>query len=204
MSEAARRSSRVADKLARFERSASLILVGGYAGATRTAFPGAVVVKRALMVAYHFPPMNVSSGIQRNAAFCPVPAGVQLGTGGSDCASARVFRYFTSKPCRGAIGSAGATRFRARCSQAPVNTGAHIRAGWHFRPLGELVAGRGSAGLALIRKLNTDVMWSTFPSRPPIYRVHAAPTTGIPWVADFPRPHGGAGRFCQTAPARCS
>jgi hypothetical protein len=29
------------------------------------SFLGAIVVKRVLMVAYHFPPMNVSSGIQR-------------------------------------------------------------------------------------------------------------------------------------------
>ena len=30
---------------------------------------GAVVVKRVLMVAYHFPPMNVSSGVQRTLRF---------------------------------------------------------------------------------------------------------------------------------------
>jgi glycosyltransferase involved in cell wall biosynthesis len=141
------------------------------------------------MVAYHFPPMNVSSGIQRTLRFAqylpefnwdPIVLTVQpqaypsisdrsLGELPPKLKLRRAF----------ALDAARHLSFRGRY---PRFLGIPDR--WWSWWLCAV-----PAGLALIRKHKPDVLWSTYPIATAHligYTLHRI--TGIPWVADFRDP----------------
>lgn len=152
-------------------------------------FLGVVVVKRVLMVAYHFPPLNVSSGIQRTLRFAqylpefnwePVvlTAHPRAYPGISHASLAEVPPHLH---VRRAFALDAAKHLSLR--------GAYPR--WLALPDRWLSWWLGAvpAGLALIWKLKPDVIWSTFPIATAHligYTLHRL--TGIRWVADFRDP----------------
>ena len=150
---------------------------------------GAVMVKRVLMVAFHFPPMNVSSGIQRTLRF------------------AQYLPEFNWEPVvltahpRAYSGVSPASlgevppQLDVRRTFA-LDTARHLSL-WGLYPNWLALPDRWSswwvgavpAGLALIRKLKPDVLWSTYPIATAHligYTLHRL--TGIRWVADFRDP----------------
>ncbi len=147
------------------------------------------MVKRVLMVAYHFPPMNVSSGIQRTLRFAQylpefnwepailtahprVYAGVSPASLAEVPPHLRVRRAF-------ALDTARHLSLRGAYPQWLA-----LPDRWWTWWLGAV-----PAGLSLIRKLKPDVLWSTYPIATAHligYTLHRL--TGIPWVADFRDP----------------
>jgi hypothetical protein len=147
------------------------------------------MVKRVLMVAYHFPPMNQSSGIQRTLRFA---------------------QYLPALSWEPAILTAHPRAYpsvsQASVSEIPADL--HVKRAFALDAAKHLSV-RGSypqwfalpdrwlswwlgavpAGLALIRKLKPDVLWSTHPIPTAHligYTLHRL--TGIRWVADFRDP----------------
>ncbi len=147
------------------------------------------MVKRVLMVAYHFPPMNVSSGIQRTLRF------------------AQYLPEFNWEPT---VLTAHPRVYSvvSPSSLAEVPPHLHVRRAFaldtakHMSWRGaypRLLAipdcwsswwlGAVPAGLMMIRKLKPDVLWSTYPIATAhliAYTLHRL--TGIRWVADFRDP----------------
>src|SRR3954463_12658579 len=145
--------------------------------------------KRVLMVAYHFPPMNISSGIQRTLRFVqylpefnwePVilTAHPRSYTGVSSASLAEVPAHLQLK--------------RAFA----LDTARHLSL-WKMYPRWLALPDRWCtwwlgavpAGLSLIRKFKPDVLWSTYPIATAhliAYTLHRL--TGIRWVADFRDP----------------
>jgi hypothetical protein len=155
---------------------------------------GEVLVKRVLMIAYHFPPMSASSGFQRTLRFSEylpelgwlpsvltvhpraypgrVPEPAETNGAPPDGRVARVRRAF-------ALDAAKHLSLFGRYPQW-LSTPDRWWSWW---------LGAVPAGLAMIRELKPDVLWSTFP----IATAHAIghtlhKITGIPWVADFRDP----------------
>ncbi len=148
-----------------------------------------VVVKRVLMVAYHFPPMNVSSGIQRTLRFAQylpefdweplvLTAHPRVYAGVSDASLAEVPPHLVVKRAF-ALDTA---RHLSLCGLYPRWLAVPDRwASWWL--------GAVPAGLALIRKFKPDVIWSTYPIATAHLIGHTLHRlTGIPWVADFRDP----------------
>ena len=147
------------------------------------------MVKRVLMVAFHFPPMNVSSGIQRTLRFAqylpefnwePVvlTAHPRVYPGVSPASLAEVPRQL---PVRRAF-ALDTTRHLSLRGAYPRWLALPDR--WWTWWLGAV-----PAGLSLIRKLKPDVLWSTYPIATAHligYTLHRL--TGIRWVADFRDP----------------
>lgn len=155
---------------------------------------GAIVVKRVLMVAYHFPPMSVSSGIQRTLRF------------------ARYLPEFNWDPV---VLSAHPRVYSGVSAEslAEVPPHLHVRRAFALDTARHLSLrgayprwlalpdrwwswwlGAVPAGLALIRKLKPDVLWSTYPIATAHLIAHTLHRlTGIAWVADFrdPMAHPG-------------
>ena len=150
---------------------------------------GAIVVRRVLMVAYHFPPMSVSSGIQRTLRFAQylpesgwepvvltahprVYAGVSAASLAEVPPSLHVRRAFALDAARHLSMRGAYPRWLALPDR------------WSTWWLGAV-----PAGLALIWKLKPDVLWSTYPMATAHligYTLHRL--TGIRWVADFRDP----------------
>jgi glycosyltransferase involved in cell wall biosynthesis len=146
-------------------------------------------VKRALMVAYHFPPLAGSSGIQRTLRFVQhLPAlGWQPLVLSVD---PRAFER-TSEDLMADV-PAGTVVRRAFA----LDTARHLQVagrylGWMARP-DRWISWQFDAvrqGLKLIAEFKPDVIWSTYP----IATAHVIASklhrkTGIPWVADFRDP----------------
>ena len=147
------------------------------------------MVKRVLMVAFHFPPMNVSSGIQRTLRFAQhlpesnwkpavLTAHPRVGSGMSPAGLAEVPPHLQ---VRRAFALDTARHLSLR--------GAYPR--WLALPdrWWSWWLGAVPAGLSLIRKLKPDVLWSTYPIATAhliAYTLHRL--TGIRWVADFRDP----------------
>ena len=147
------------------------------------------MVKRVLMVAFHFPPMNVSSGIQRTLRFAQyLPefnweplilsahpraySGVSPASLGEVPPHLQVRRAF-------ALDSTRHLSFRGAYPQWLA-----LPDRWWSWWLGAV-----PAGLLLIRKLKPDVLWSTYPIATAhliAYTLHRL--TGVRWVADFRDP----------------
>jgi hypothetical protein len=147
------------------------------------------MLKRVLMVAYHFPPMNVSSGIQRTLRF------------------AQYLPEFNWEPLVLTAHSRAYADISA-ASLAEVPPDLHVRRAFALDTARHLSLrgaypqwlalpdrwwswwiGAVPAGLRLIRKLKPDALWSTYPIATAhfiAYTLHR--TTGIPWVADFRDP----------------
>ena len=147
---------------------------------------GEVVVKRVLMVAYHYPPIQGSSGVQRTLSFSrylpehgwqptvltvhprayPKTHDGQLGQILSTVTVKRAFALDTSRhlSIRGAYPGVLALPDR-----------------WSSWWLGAV-----PAGLRLIRRHRPEVLWSTFPiATAHLIGLTLHRLTGIPWVADF-------------------
>jgi glycosyltransferase involved in cell wall biosynthesis len=146
-------------------------------------------MKRVILVAFHFPPMNVSSGIQRTLRFVQhLPE----------------FNWepliLTAHPrAYSGVSSASLSevpqQLKLRRAFA-LDTARHLSL-WKMYPRWLALPDRWwtwwlgavPAGLSLIRKLKPDVLWSTYPIATAhliAYTLHRI--TGIRWVADFRDP----------------
>ena len=147
------------------------------------------MVKRVLMVAYHFPPMNQSSGIQRTLRFAqylpefswePVVLTAQP-RAYSSVSPASLTEVPADLQVRRAF-ALDTTRHLALQGAYPRWLALPDR--WWSWWLGAV-----PAGLSLIRNLKPDVLWSTYPIATAhliAYTLHRL--TGIRWVADFRDP----------------
>jgi hypothetical protein len=155
----------------------------------RSAIAYGARVKRILMIAYHFPPLAGSSGIQRTLRFVQhLPSlGWQPLVLTADPRA-----YETTSSDLLADVPAGTVVRRAFA----LDTARHLQiagryAGWMARPdrwvSWQFAAVR--AGLKLIKEFKPDIIWSTYP----IATAHVIgcalhSKTGIPWIADFRDP----------------
>lgn len=146
-------------------------------------------MKRVLMVAFHFPPATGSSGIQRTLRFVQhLPS---LGWEPVVLTAHRRAHERTSADLVGDVPAGvrvvpafalDASRHLSVGGRYPKIFGRPDR--WQTWRWGGI-----SAGLALMRELRCDVLWSTFP----IATAHLIGSalhrrTGVPWVADFRDP----------------
>lgn len=155
---------------------------------------GAIMVKRVLMVAYHFPPMNVSSGIQRTLRF------------------AEYLPEFGWEPAMLTVHPRAYSGIsQASLAEVPPRVNVHrvfaLDAARHFAVRGRYPqflcipdrwwswwVGAVPTGLALIRRFKPDLLWSTFPIATAhliAYTLHRL--TGLRWVADFRDPMAQVG-----------
>lgn len=145
--------------------------------------------KRALLIAFHFPPLKVSSGLQRTLKFA---------------------RYLSDYGWRPAVLSAHPRAFQAvsaeQLGELPADLeiyrGFALDARRHFSFGGRYsrllaVPDRWSAwwlggvvtGLRMIRRLRPQVLWSTYPiATAHLIGLTLHRLTGLPWVADFRDP----------------
>lgn len=146
-------------------------------------------MKRVLMIAYHFPPLAGSSGIQRTLRFVQhlPPLGWQ-----PLVLSAHPRAYEKTSDDLLADVPAGTVVRRAFA----LDTASHLQLGgrylgWMARP-DRWISWKFDAirqGLKLIEESKPDVIWSTYP----IATAHVIASklqrkTGIPWIADFRDP----------------
>jgi len=157
--------------------------------------PGAYVERlaqmnrRVLLIAFHFPPEAVSSGIQRTLSFFK-----HLGKYGWEpmvlSAHPRVYR--TQNPSQLASLPPGQVVRRAFA----LDTKYHMGIKGRYLELLALpdrwvswFLGAVPAGLSLIREHRPQVIWSTFPiSTAHLIGLALHRLTGLPWVADFRDP----------------
>ena len=150
---------------------------------------GGGMVKRVLMVAFHFPPLRGSSGIQRALKFVQyLPA---LGWQPL-VLSAHPRAYVNQGPDQLAEIPPEAVVKRAFA----LDSGRHLA--WRGRYLGctawpdrfvSWCLGAVPAGLSLLRKYRPQVIWSTYPIASATligYLLHKL--SGLPWVVDFRDP----------------
>jgi hypothetical protein len=145
--------------------------------------------KRVLLIAFHFPPEAISSGIQRTLSFFK-----HLGKYGWEpmvlSAHPRVYRQ--QNPSQLASLPAGLVVRRAFA----LDTKHHMGIKGRYLQLLALpdrwvswFLGAVPAGLGLIRRHRPQVIWSTFPiSTAHLIGLTLHRLTGIPWVADFRDP----------------
>ncbi|WP_300284343.1 glycosyltransferase [Nitrosomonas sp.] len=147
------------------------------------------MVKRVLMIAYHFPPMHGSSGMQRTLRFArylpdhgwepivlaPSPRAYQQTDSGQLAdipQQVRVHRAFALDTARHLTVMGRYPRVLALPDR------------WVSWWLGAV-----PAGWALIKKYKPDVIWSTYPiATAHLIGLSLHRLTGIPWVADFRDP----------------
>lgn len=145
--------------------------------------------RRVLMVAFHFPPMAGSSGVQRTLRFVQhLPA---LGWQPAVLTAHPRVHPQTSNDLLAQI-PAGTPVERAFA----LDTSKHLSiAGRYPAALARpdrwvsWALGAVPAGLAMIRRFKPDVIWSTYPIATAhliAHRLHRV--SGIPWVADFRDP----------------
>ena len=149
----------------------------------------ALMVKRVLMVAFHFPPMNVSSGIQRTLRFAQYLP--ELGWEPT-VITAHPRSYSRTSDSGFAEVPSGLDVRRVFA----LDTARHLALGGRY-PRWLCVPDRWwswwlgavPAGLVLIHKLKPDVLWTTYPIATAHVIGHTLHRlTGIPWVADFRDP----------------
>ena len=150
---------------------------------------GAIMVRKVLMIAYHFPPLHGSSGIQRTLKFSkylpefgwePVILG----------AHPRAFPA-TSDALTAEIPEG--TKVVRACA---FDTARHLSiAGKYPMPLAlpdrwaSWWLAAVPAGMKLIRECKPDLIWSTYPiATAHLIGLTLNRLTGIPWVADFRDP----------------
>jgi hypothetical protein len=151
-------------------------------------------MKRVLMVAYHFPPLAGSSGIQRTLRFCQdLP---RLGWQPTVlCPHPRAYERTSQDllpdiPAGVAVSRAFALDARRHLSVFNRYPGSIARPDrWLSWLLGAV-----PAGLRIIHQQKPDVIWSTYP----IPTAHLigywlSRLSGLPWVADFRDPMAHAG-----------
>jgi glycosyltransferase involved in cell wall biosynthesis len=150
---------------------------------------GALMVKRVLMIAFHFPPLRGSSGIQRTLKF----AKYLLGFGWNPVVLSAHPRAFVN---------AGDDQLRDIPAEVPVHRAFALDTSRHLsirgRYLGALAlpdrwvswaVGAVPAGWRLARRYRPDVIWSTYPiATAHLIGLCLHRLTGIPWVADMRDP----------------
>jgi glycosyltransferase involved in cell wall biosynthesis len=147
------------------------------------------MVKRVLMVAFHFPPLRGSSGIQRTLKFAQyLPA---LGWQPL-VLSAHPRAYVNQGPDQLAEIPAGTVVKRAFA----LDSGRHLA--WRGRYLRFTAwpdrfvtwcLGAVPAGLALVRQYRPQVLWTTFPiASSTLIGLLLHKLTGLPWIVDFRDP----------------
>jgi hypothetical protein len=145
--------------------------------------------KRALLIAFHFPPQAASSGIQRTLSFSR-----HLGSYGWEplVLSAHPRAYPEQNPSQLASVPAGLVVKRAFTLDTKRDLGVRGR---YFGPLA--LPDRWvwwwfaavPAGLSLIRRHKPQVIWSTFPiATAHLIGLALHRLTGLPWIADFRDP----------------
>jgi Glycosyl transferase 4-like domain len=145
--------------------------------------------KRALLIAFHFPPQAASSGIQRTLSFSR-----HLGSYGWEplVLSAHPRAYPEQNPSQLASVPAGLVVKRAFTLDTKRDLGLRGR---YFGPLA--LPDRWvwwwfaavPAGLSLIRRHKPKVIWSTFPiATAHLIGLALHRLTGLPWIADFRDP----------------
>lgn len=146
-------------------------------------------MKRVLMVAYHFPPLAGSSGIQRTLRFVQ-----QLPEFGWEpvvlTTTIRAYERTSTDLDTEVPGDIVVERAFALDARRQLSIAGRYPA-WLARPdrwMTWRFAGV-RAGLALIRRLRPEAIWSTYP----IATAHAigasiARRSGLPWIADFRDP----------------
>jgi hypothetical protein len=146
-------------------------------------------VKRILMIAYHFPPLSGSSGIQRTLRFVQhLPA---LGWQPLVLSAEPRAYEKTSDDLMGQIPAATPVRRAFALDTARHLSIAGRYMGWMARP-DRWVSWKFDAvrcGLQMSHEFKPDVIWSTYPIAT-AHLIGAAlhRKTGIPWVADFRDP----------------
>lgn len=151
-------------------------------------------MKRALLIAYHFPPLVGSSGVQR-----ALQLALQLPEFGwqPSVLTAHPRAYERSDP----ISLAALPKDLEQCRAFALDSARHLAiAGrypaWLARPDRYIswVLGALPAGLAMIRRQRPQVIWSTYPV-PSAHLIGywLSRLSGLPWVADFrdPMAHEG-------------
>lgn len=146
-------------------------------------------MKRVLMIAYHFPPLAGSSGIQRTLRFVQ-----QLPNHGWQpvvlTATPRAYERVSNDlmaeiPADTVVRRAFALDTARHLSVSGRYVGAWARpdrwASWRFDAVRQ--------GMALIRRYSPDAIWSTFPIAT-AHQIGAAlhQRSGLPWIADFRDP----------------
>ena len=149
----------------------------------------AIMVKRVLMIAYHYPPLRGSSGIQRTLKF-------------SQYLPENGWQPIVLSAHPRAYGNTGDDQLRDIPTEAVVERAFALDVSRHLAIKGRYPGmlalpdrwsswwlGGVPAGLRLIRKYRPDVIWSTYP----IATAHAIgltlhKLTGLPWIADFRDP----------------
>ena len=146
-------------------------------------------MKKALLIAFHFPPQAASSGIQRTLSFSK-----HLGNHGWEplVLSANPRAYCAQNPTQLASIPPEMVVRRAFA----LDTKTHL--GFKGRYLEALAlpdrwiswaAGAIPAGLGLIRQHRPQVIWSTFPiATAHLIGLALHRSTGLPWIADFRDP----------------
>jgi glycosyltransferase involved in cell wall biosynthesis len=145
--------------------------------------------KRALLIAFHFPPQAASSGIQRTLSFSR-----HLGNHGWEplILSANSIAYGVKNPSQLAMLPPDLVVKRAFALDAKRHLGILGRypeilalpdrwISWWLSSV--------PAGLSMIRQYKPEVIWSTFPiASAPLIGLTLHRITGLPWVADFRDP----------------
>ncbi|MEP6606550.1 MAG: glycosyltransferase, partial [Nitrosospira sp.] len=147
------------------------------------------MVKRVLMIAFHFPPLRGSSGIQRTLKFSKY-----LSEYGWEpillTAQSRAYSS-TSNDLVGEIENLASVH-RAFA----LDTSRHLSVLGHYPNILALPdrwvswwLGAIPLGLSLIRKYRPDIIWSTYPiATAHLIGLSLCRLTGIPWVADLRDP----------------
>jgi hypothetical protein len=147
------------------------------------------MTKRALLIAFHFPPQAASSGIQRTLSFAK-----HLGKYGWEpmVLSAHPRAYSVQNPSQLASVPPELVVRRVFALDAKHHLGIKGRyPGWLALPDRWISWWLGAvpAGLSLIRRYRPEVIWSTFPlATAHLIGLSLARLTGLPWVADFRDP----------------
>ena len=145
--------------------------------------------KRALLIAFHFPPQAASSGIQRTLSFSR-----QLGRFGWEpmVLSAHPRAYVQQNPTQLASIPAGMVVRRAFVLDTKRHLGFRGRysetmalpdrwVSWWFDGV--------LSGLRMVRRHKPQVLWSTFPiASAHLIGLTLQRLTGLPWIADFRDP----------------
>lgn len=151
-------------------------------------------MQRLLMIAYHYPPLAGSSGIQRTLRFSQdLPAFGWQPTVLS--AHPRAYENTSSDLLKDIPGNVDVVRAFALDARRHLSL-FNRYPGWIARPDRWLswLLGAVPTGLQMIRRHNPDVIWSTYPV-PTAHLIGywLSRLSGLPWVADFrdPMAHDG-------------
>lgn len=145
--------------------------------------------KRALLIAFHFPPQAASSGIQRTLSFTK-----HLGTYGWEpmVLSAHPRAYSQQNPSQLDSVPAGLVVRRVFALDTKRHMGIKGR---YLEALAlpdrwvSWLLGAVPTGLSLIRQYKPQVIWSTFPiATAHLIGLALHRLTGLPWIADFRDP----------------